>query len=239
MTNAENPVVEEEVCQAVDEPQAEEIVQQKAEPPKEDPNQVNWRETRQTLKEQKRMIQELQDRLSAQTAIKAPVQEDEYADLRGLAKDDLLTMHQAERLAEMKARKIVQEALSKKDPAEVEERMRMKYSDFDEVLTEENVEHLMKTEPTLVKSIRSISDPVQQAEAAYRLAKRLCPQKNAEAEENMKKIDENQKKPLSSSAVKKSSALDQAHSYTRDRVLTKEGRDHYYQEMQEARKLGR
>lgn len=195
----------------------------------------NWRETRQALKDQERVIRELKNQLEQKSM---PTQK-EIDVLSTLAHDDLLTRAQAERLAELKARQIVEETIQKQHASTAEERIRMKYPDFDEVLSEQNIEFLRQHKPSLVRSVLANSDPYAQAEAAYELAKSFCTQ-NDESRENMKKLEENKQKPLSSNAVKKpSSALDNAHAYTTDKVLTKEGRDHYYQQMQQAKKMGR
>lgn len=241
MSDAENQdVAVEEAVEAVVEPEAENSVQEEAkvEPPKEDSQEKNWRETRATLKEQQREIRGLKERLEQREAPReAPrKEEDDYSEISRLSKDDLLTVSQAEKLAGFQARKMIDEALRKKDASQVEERLRLKYTDFDEVLSEDNVEYLIKNEPTLVKSIQNNPDPFVQAEAAYRLAKKFCPGDTMEAKINEKKIEENQKKPLSSNAVKKSGALDQAHMYTNDRVLNPDGRSHYFQQMKEAQR---
>ena len=193
----------------------------------------NWRETRQALREQQQLIKELKSQLESRR--ESPKEEDPLA---SLAQDDVLTRSQAERLAEIKARQIVEETMKKQHNDTAEERIRQRYPDFDDVLTNQNIEYLRKNRPNLVKSVLANSDPYAQAEAAYELAKAFCPQ-NDESRENMKKIEENKQKPISSNAVKKSSALDNAHAYTSDRVLGKEGRDFYYKQMQESKKLPR
>ena len=195
----------------------------------------NWRETRHALKEQQQLIRELKSQLDTKSV---PPQK-ELDILSSLAQDDVLTRAQAERLAELKARQIVEETLNKRHNDTAEDRIKAKYPDFDDVLTEQNIEFLRKNKPGLVRSVLANPDPYFQAESAYELIKAFCPQ-NDESRENMKKIEENQKKPLSSNAVKKSSsALDQAHAYTQDRVLDQKGRDYYYQQMQQAKKMSR
>lgn len=236
MTEAENTGVEDQVIdsQAVAEPEAEADVQAKAESQKEDVNASNWRETRQLLKEQQRMIRELQ---AQQQPPRQESEPDIYREM-GISEEDLATgKHVAGLMKEINSLK---KALNKNEPQDVEEKMRLRYSDFDEVLSQDNIEYLLKTEPKLVNSIRSIKDPTLQAETAYLWTKKLMPKEDAEAQENKRKIEENRKKPLSSSIVAKAApALDQAHSYTQDKVLTKEGRDFYYSQMQTARKQAR
>lgn len=249
MTEAEMELVPTDENQADIGPEAEESVQTdqvdtevraSTQSNQEDSSSKNWRETRQALKEQQRMIRELKEQLTHRQP--PPEVKHEIDELSNLAKDDLLTRSQAERLAELKARQIIEETLSRREAATSEERIRLKYPDFDEILTESNIEYLRKNKPSLVRSVLSNPDPYAQAEAAYELAKVFCPenQEDRVQKENMKKIAENQAKPVSSNAVKKSSsALDQAHAYTSDRVLSGEGRDHYYKQMLQAKKQAR
>lgn len=237
MPEAENQDVAAEAVEAVVEPEAEAAPEKAPEPPKDDAQARNWAEMRATLKEQQREIKELR---AQRERVEQPKQAepDIYAEL-GISKDDLSTgEHLGKLYRELKSLK---KELQTKEAATSDERLRMKYPDFDQVLSEENVQYLLKNEPTLVESVKSNPDPYKQAEAAYRLAKRFCPEpgENEEAKENMKKIAENQAKPMSSSAVKKSSALDQAHQYTSDKTLTKEGREHYYKLLQEGRRQPR
>lgn len=237
MTEAENHDVEDESSTAAVEPEAEENVQAES-PPKESPEAINWKETRLALKEQQRLIKDLKAQLDHRQQAPAPIKE-EIDDLSSLAKDDLLTRGQAERLAELKARQIIEETFKKQHADTAEDRIKLKYPDFDDVMSEQNIEYLRKNKPSLVRSVLSNPDPYAQAEAAYELAMAFCPQSD-EAKENMKKIAENQAKPISSNSVKKSaSALDQAQGYAKDKVLTKEGRSFYYEQMQEARKQAR
>ena len=227
-------VVEQE--QAVDTPEQEqpqETPLQAKQRENQEASERNWRETRQALKAQEQVIRELKSQLDQRNT---PEQK-ELDILSTLSQDDLLTRAQAERLAELKARQIVEETMKKQHASTAEERIRMKYPDFDDVLTDENIQFLRENKPSLVRSVLANSDPYAQAEAAYELAKSFCPQNNSESRENMKKLEENKAKPLSSNAVKKpSSALDNAHAYTQDKQLTKEGRDYYYQQMQQAKK---
>lgn len=240
MSDVENTdVAVDETAEAVIEPEATANVQeeQKVETPKEDPQDRNWKETRAQLKEQQKLIRELKDQLQPR---QQEAQGDPYAELAHLAQDDVLTVAQATKLAERQAKRIVEDAMKKRNVSEVEERMRLKYSDFDQVLSPENIEYLTTNEPALVSAIQSNTDPFQQAEAAYRIAKKFCPKESVEALENVKKIEENRKKPLSSAAVNKtSSALDQAHSYANDRILTDEGKKYYRDQMLAARKQPR
>lgn len=238
MPEAENQdVATEEVVEATVEAEAEVAPEKAPEPPKDDAQARNWAETRAALKEYQREIKELRSQLQHRDTPKQ-AEPDIYAEL-GINKDDLGT---GEHLAKLyKELKSLKNELQKKEASSADERLRLKYPDFDQMLSEENVQYLLKNEPTLVESIKSNPDPYKQAEAAYRLAKRFCPrpEDESEAKENMKKIAENQAKPMSSSAVKKSSVLDQAHQYTSDKVLSKEGRDHYYKLMQEAKRQPR
>ena len=238
MSEAENPdVAVDETAQAVVEPEAETNVQEVAkEQPQVDQQKANWEETRAVLKEMQRSNRELKEQLAKQQAPKSSPEPDIYSEL-GLSKDDLSTGEHVGKI--YKEIKELKKALQLQKSEETEERLRIKYPDFDAVLSTENVEYLLKNEPTLVKSIQNSPDPYIQAEAAYRLAKKFCPGEEVEAKENARKIEENQKKPMSSSAVKKSGALDQAHMYATDKVLSKEGRDFYYKQMQEARKQAR
>ena len=151
----------------------------------------NWKEARRIMEEQNRKIRELEQKLSSPKK-----QEPDYEDeLESLGQDDFLTRKQAEALALRKA----QELLEQQHAATAEDRARLKYRDYDEVCSDENIKELVQDEDVL-RTIQQSPDPYV---AAYKLIKNSysynekAKKRNVEAE----KMAKNLQKPVSSNAV--------------------------------------
>lgn len=186
--------------------------------------EYNWAEMRREMREKDQQIEELRQQFS----------KTEKDDLVNLAEDDILTVGQARRLAKEMAKKVAEDAIKKRDAETVEERMQLKYPDYSEIVSKENIELLKQTEPELAQSLYHMPDPYSQAVAAYKLIKRISVKKEDSHSMEKRKVLENSQKPLSVNAVTKNSAIGNAHLF--ENGLTKELKGQLWEEMKEAMK---
>jgi predicted RND superfamily exporter protein len=193
----------------------------------------NWKETRRKMQELERRAKE-QDELIAQMK-SAPKAVPEVDELDKLGDEDIVTKGQAKKLAAKMAEEIAQRIVQQRENSTVEERLGIKFQDYNQVVTRENIELLKETEPELAMSLSHNTDPYSQGIAAYKLLKRLG---IGEAEVSKEPVREKQKaiansqKPLSVNAVTKSSAIGNAHMF--ENGLTEELKKSLRQEMAKA-----
>jgi hypothetical protein len=160
----ETPVQEE---QQLEQPQ----VQEKVEAPKEDLNQVNWRQANEVMRLQKQRIEEL-EQMREQRYLQPKVEEevDEFANEDP---DNYITVEKARKMADKAAEKkakvyaqqAVQEYAAKQSVAVSEDKARSKYEDYDYVI-ENFVVPMIKNDPAYAYKIQQSKNP---AETAYKL----------------------------------------------------------------------
>lgn len=193
----------------------------------EDSQDRNWRETRQVIE----LLKNRTDALEAENArlrTPSPKQEPEevYTD------EDISTVGMTKKLLRKQEEKLEQlkEEFKRRDALTVEDRVRSKYADYDQVVSKDNLESLFSTAPELVKMLKANQDhPYDQAVAAYKLMKQF-----GVSSEDAAKLKENQSKPRSVNSVGQTSALSQANAFSRG--LTPDLRKQLWQEMKEAAK---
>ncbi len=238
MSEEVNLGVEEEILEAV--PLATESAEHDdgsseakyAEHKKRNDAEHNWAEMRRLRDKDRHEMEELKAELNR---LKHPQKEEEDI-LSKLAKDDIITVEQAERLAEIRARKVVEEAIRKRDASTVDERLQFKFPDYADVVTRENIELAEQLEPELAEAIGKMDDPYKQRVSAYKLLKRVTANRETGASMEKKKALINSQKPLSVNAVTKQSAIGNAHLF--ENGLTKELKSQLWKEMQDSMKAG-
>lgn len=191
----------------------------------------NWAESRREMQELKRRNQEFEQELQRLKQPAKPVEEDP---LDRLADDDIITVSQVKKLVKKLARQESEDVARQRENATVDDRLMSKYSDYQEIVSRENIELLKQTEPELAQSLHAMShDPYAQGVAAYKLIKRISGVQTPVSPDKKKAIV-NSQKPLSVNAAPKASALSDAHKF--EGGLTKELKDQLYREMREASK---
>ena len=165
--------------------------------------EYNFREMRKVVEEQQKRIKELEAKAYQ------PVNEPDEKDEETLDEDDFLTVKQAKRLA----LKETQELIRQQEINTLEDRTRLKFKDYDDVVTEENVTKLIDNDADLSDSIRRASNPYA---TAYKLIKKTEFHRTEKEVKNRKqqdveKIQANATKPGSINAVSK--PLAQANNY--------------------------
>lgn len=205
---------------------------EQAEQKKRNDAEYNWAEMRRLREKDRHKMEELEAELNR---LKGPKKEEEDI-LSTLAKDDIITVEQAERLAEIRAKKVVEEAIKKRDASTVDERLQFKFPDYGDVVTKENIELAEQLEPELAEAIGKMEDPYKQRVSAYKLLKRVAANRDSGQSAEKKKALTNSQKPLSVNAVTKQSAIGNAHLF--ENGLTKELKSQLWKEMQDSIKAG-
>jgi hypothetical protein len=184
--------------------------------------EYNFREMRKVLEQQQQEIRELKETRYSQNS---PNQETEEDSLQGLRKDDFLTVAQAEKLALRKA----EELLQQREIDKQEEVERYRHSDYDSVVTSENVQKLIEDDQDLKAALRSAPNPYS---TAYKLIKKssfYTHKEEAEKRKSMEaeKLIKNSTKPQSSNSVQ-SRPIAEASGFA---AMTKAQREELSREM--------
>jgi len=237
MTEEENVSVETEESQVAAPAAESENAQEKqvaaTEKKARDDQAYNWAETRRKMQELEKKSKEQEEVIHRLTQPKSAVIDDE---LDKLGDGDIVTKGQVKKLAQKMAEEIAHKVIKQRDDATVEDRLQHKYSDFNQVVTKENIENLKEIEPELAESLSHISDPYAQAVAAYKYLKKSGIGANdmAEVSKEKEKAVKNSQKPISVNAVTKQSAIGNAHMF--ENGLTKELKTQLLKEMRDCAK---
>ncbi len=205
---------------------------QESQQPQRNDAEHNWAEMRRQMREKDQRIDDLSRQFTEISKRNPP--KEEVDELANLAEDDILTVAQARKLAKKMARGVAEDVIKERDAATVDERMQLKYSDYADVVTKENIELLKQTEPELAQSLYHMPDPYGQAVAAYKLLKNVTNPGKSSVSLDKKRAAENSQKPLSVNAVTKQSAIGNAHMF--ENGLTPDLKKQLWNEMQQAMK---
>lgn len=195
----------------------------------------NWKEARRKMQELERRAQEQEEVIKKLSVVPQANEDDE---LDKLGDEDIVTKAQAKKLAAKMAEQIAMKVIKEREASTYEERLQLKYPDFNQVVTKENIEILKENEPELAESLSYYPDPYKQAIAAYKLLRKAGIGEtetvgNLSSKEKEKAI-KNGQKPISVNAVTKQSAIGNAHMF--ENGLTAELKASLYKEMKEAAK---
>lgn len=232
MTEEETVSVEQEAQGAAEATESEEaqIAQAEAQQ-KRNSVEYNWAEARRKMQDLDRQNRDLAEKLDRLQKAQAPQEIDELAKL---ADDDIITKAQASKLADRRAREIAAEVIKNHAASTVEERIKARYSDFDQVVTQENIETLKQRKPSLALALAHNPDPYAQAEAVYDALKMMGIGETDVNKVEKEKALKNAQKPMSVSSASKTSALGNAHLF--ENGLTPELKNQLWKEMEECRK---
>lgn len=196
--------------------------------------EFNWAETRKRMQELDRQNREMQEQLKSLSSPKAAPEDDE---IDKMSDDDIMTKRQARKMAERMAQQVAERVIKQREAATVDERLQLKFSDFGDVVTRDNIELLKQHEPELAQTLYHNPDPFGQGVAAYKLIKKLGYGSEAVAKQNLDKdrAVKNSQKPVSVNAVtKQSSAIGNAHLF--ENGLTDELKASLLKEMRDCAK---
>lgn len=237
MSEEENVSVEtqesqEAVAQATEQENVNEKRQESAEERKRRNDvEYNWAEARRKMQELERQKQEMAERLSRLEQKNVPTVDDE---LDKIGEDEIVSKAQVKKLVAKAAKEIAQQAIQQREAATVEERVVLKFPDYNATVTRENIEYLKEQEPELASSLAHNPDPMAQAVAVYKAIKRIGVASDPKPNPEKEKALRNAQKPLSVNAVSKQSAIGNAHLF--ENGLTPDLKKQLYEEMRQAAK---
>lgn len=203
-----------DVIEDIVEPQAETQEPSEPSPPQETDADRNWKQMRDKQRELERRIAFYEDELNKK---REPEEEEDPNDL-------------VDRKSLQKALSRLENQLQQQQLQAIPDRLRSKFNDFDQVVSEENVQKLKETEPELFASLSAGKDPYAVGVAAYKMLKStgIAKPSNDQAKAQ---AAANAKKPVSSNAIKGQGALHEANAFA---ALTPERKAAIYKEMQAA-----
>jgi len=200
-------VIEQETAEPVETTESQPPVAPEPTEPDAGTKEYNWRRMEQKVQELERKNYEMSQAIQEKTS---PPQE-EPDELSQLQKDDIVTYGQVDKLAERRARQIVADELAKREKEALPSRVKEQYKDYEQVVTNENIEKLVKERPAWETTIRNDPNPY---EAAYVLIKQASFYKeNVENQQNKERIASNSQKPISSNTIGSSGPLAQANAF--------------------------
>jgi hypothetical protein len=221
MSEEENANVDAEVVQPSETAEVQESVSKE---PVKGSAEYNFRELRQKMEELQRQNQQLEMKLQYQPA---PVKEaDPVDELANLRDDDLMTAKQAKQLA----LRTYQELAAQQEQLQIEDKMRLRFKDYDDVVTNDNIKELIEDDRDFADALASSANP---ALAAYKAIKKAAFYQNKKTEKRVspeaEKIVKNAAKPVSANTVQQR-PLAGADSFARS---SETERAALYREMQE------
>lgn len=230
MTEEEAKDVNNQESVAPEAQQTEQVpaAQESQEATKESTKEYNFARLREKNEQLERKLMDMETAIRKQSA---PQVQEEEDDIDAIADDDIVTKSQVKRMATKMAKEIVNQTLAEKERQSIPDRMRSRFNDFDQVLTEENIREFEKNEPALAAACASASNPW---EASYYAIKKLIlpeQKKTRASEKENERIEANMNKPLSVNTAAKS-PLASANAYANG------DRHALYLEMMEAAKRG-
>lgn len=199
--------------------------QETAETKKENSKEFNFARIRQKNEELERQIIELKQSLTPKAAPTPELDE-----LDSIGDDDIITKKQADRLAEKKALLAVQKVLKEREVAALPEKTKAQFTDYDQVMTIENVKKFEQEEPGLAAACANAPNPW---EATYKMLKKfVLPVEDKKSSKLEEKMKENLSKPISSNSVGRSSPLSSANQWA------EASKEDLYKEMMKAARSG-
>ena len=185
------------------------IVPEEPKKPEPGTQEFNWRRMEQKVQELERKNQELSQTMQEKPSSPKEEVPDELAQLQD---DDLITVGQVNKLAEQRARQIVSDELNKREKEALPGKVKKQYEDYDQVVTNENIEKLVQEDPDLEHDIKVSINPYSRA---YKEIKRSEFYKTQVSNnQNKERIESNSQKPVSSNTIgNKGGPLSQANAF--------------------------
>ena len=204
-------------------------------PSSEDQNK-NWKALRQSKedaerreRESLRQNEEYKKLISELNAAKQQPEE-EYDD------SDIPTFGQTKQTVRQEAKKIakemIEQTLAEQRQTNAPKQLKRDYSDFDEVVTKENVDYLIENDPESAEILRETTDLYKQGKRAYIFIKKAGINKKDSTEGMRQDAQDNFNKPVSPNAGATKNSVGDANMFSKG--LTPELQKQLRQEMTEA-----
>lgn len=203
--------------------------------PSSEDQERNWRALRQKAEEAERRAEAAERQSGEYSNLlkgfmennKKPEDEEDDSDIPTFGQTKKTIRTEAEKIA----REIVQQTLAERDEADAPRRVRKEFSDFDEIVTKQNVDYLIENEPELAALLKNEKSEYRKSIGAYKYIKAL--KLNKDSVEAMKQdADRNMAKPVSPNAVGTRNSVGNANVFANG--LTPDLKKQLHQEMIEA-----
>lgn len=187
--------------------------------PQKGSKEFNFRELERKLEEERLQRLRLEEYVRNSQQKQQVEAEDDSDD------DVYVSRKQVEAIALRKA----EELLQQQNAATLEDRTRLKFKDYDDVVNEYNIKQLIEDDPDLIETLKVSPQPYA---TAYKLIKKSAfyQVKSEKRNPDAEKILKNTQKPVSSNAIQ-ARPLAQASSFS---GMSQGERDALWKEMQEA-----
>ena len=230
--DADNVAVEiQNEADAIPQEESTEVQEQETKESKsKEDNFNNLRETKERLERENKELKEWSKRYAEEKDSKE--KEEDY----GIDDDDIVEGRYVKKIQkqlrdlENRYEKEKAQALAETLP----DRLKSKFPDFDQVVTEKNIEKLKHAEPELYASIISGNNLYNKGVSAYKTLTALGIVKVDEYKEQKEQVSKNHSKPLSAQAIRGQGALSEANIFAKG--LTPDLKKQLQQEMQQAAK---
>jgi len=188
-----------------------------------DENLYRLREAKEQLEKENRELRQMQQKESSS--------EEDFS----IDDDDLVDGRTVKKLyTELKELKKFRTSYESERQSNIPDRLKTKFSDFDQVVTKENIEKLKQIEPEMYASITSGSDLYTKGVSAYKTLKAMGIVKEDHYKSQKEQVHQNHSKPVSTQAIRGQGALSEANMFARG--LTPELKRQLQNEMSEAAK---
>lgn len=225
-SNVAEEIQQEAVVQAQEGNHSPEVPQVEKEISDKEKNFIRLRETKEQLERENRELKQSLNQHIQKTTPQPAQQEDELK----MGDDDLVEGKVVKQL--FRELKNLKSSYEQEKLSTVPDRLKTKFSDFDQVVTQENIEKLKKTEPELYLSITSGSDLYAKGVSAYKTLKALGFVEEDPYKAQKEVVQTNHGRPVSAQSIRGQGALSEANIFAKG--LTPELRIQLQKEMEEA-----
>lgn len=167
--------------------------------PVEDRQERNWKEMRrrqQDLERDLQMQREMNEKLM-QLATQANTPKQEVDELDAIGDEEFIPKGKVNKLVEKKAARIAEEIVKRETEkfftqqkqSQFLDRLKSKYSDFDEVVNTETMALLEEQDPELVTTIADLKDPYKMGMQCYKYMKAMNITEKVPAARRVKEVD--------------------------------------------------
>lgn len=225
--NVANEIAEATSEQEVVQPDQSESSESQAHPSQESDKDRNFRELRESKRQVESELRELREQMEriARAQNPQPKVEEEPE----LSDDDLVEGKHLKRYIQKLEQRLDQQA-----QASIPDKLKAKFSDFDQVVTPENVEKLKQAEPEMYATLIAGNDLYSKGVSAYKALRNFGIVKSDPYAADKEQVQKSHSRPMSAQAIKGQGALHEANAFAKG--LTPELRKQLYQEMVDASK---
>lgn len=220
--NVANEIAQASNEQEVVQPDQSESSESQAHSSQESDKDRNFRELRESKRQVEMELRELREQMESFRRSQMP-QQQEAAEPE-LSDDDLVEGKHLKRYIKRLEQRLEQQA-----QASVPDRLRTKFSDFDQVVTPENIEKLKQAEPEMYATLIAGNDLYTKGVSAYKALRNFGIVKGDSYVAEKEHVQKNSSRPMSTQAIKGQGALHEANAFAKG--LTPDLRKQLYQEM--------